>query len=212
MPHRPAALRRAELPNWLIGRAGHRGLRLAGPAAAELTKILGEDASALDQAVEQLASAFAGQVVGPEQVRAQFQGLGEQKVWDLCDRALSGRLPEALVVLRSLLEGREDPLLIVGGIASRLRDLIKVRSLPDRISPAEAAKASGIRFDWQLRRYREQASRYSIDELIGLLGRAARRVRSSWRAWWRPWPGSRRPRWTFRFASDASATAEEVRA
>lgn len=168
---RQVAMRRAELPSWLVGRAQRRGLKLAGPGAAELTRILGEDSAALDQAVDQLASAFAGELVGPEQVRAQFHGLGEQKVWDLCDRALSGRLPEALVILRSLLEGREDPLLIVGGIASRLRDLIKVRSLPDRISAADAAKASGVRFDWQLRRYREQASRYSIEELIGLLER-----------------------------------------
>lgn len=165
---RQVALRRAELPNWLIARAKGRGLKLLGPAAVELTRTLGEDTARLDGAVDQLASAFAGQAVGPEQVRAQFVGLGEQKVWDLCDRALSGRLAEALVVLRSLLEAREDPLLIIGGIASRIRDLLKVRSLPDRMAPAEAAKAAGLRFDWQLRRYREQASRYSIDELISL--------------------------------------------
>jgi DNA polymerase III delta subunit len=73
------------------------------------------------------------------------------------------------VVLRGLLEGRDDALLIVGGIASRLRDLIKVRALPDRMAPAEAAKAAGLRFDWQLRRYREQAGRYSAEELTDLL-------------------------------------------
>ena len=65
-------------------------------------------------------------------------------MWDLCDHALSGRLPQALVVLRSLLEAREDPLLVLGGITSRLRDLIKVRSLREGLSSTEAARAAGL--------------------------------------------------------------------
>jgi DNA polymerase-3 subunit delta len=166
---RQIALRRTDLAKWLVDRARVRSFRLEGPAAAELVRILGDSPALLDQAVEQLGVAFPGQPVGPEQVRAQFQGLGEQKVWDLCDRALTGRTAEALVVLRSLLEAREDSLMILGGIASRLRDLVKVRSLPDRMPPAEAARAAGLRFDWQLRRYREQAARYSAEELTNLM-------------------------------------------
>ena len=57
-------------------------------------------ADVLDQALEQLASAFPEGLVGPDQVRAQFHGLGEQKVWDLCDRALTGRIGEALARLK----------------------------------------------------------------------------------------------------------------
>ena len=93
-------------------------------------------------------------------------------MWDLCDRAFTGRTAEALVALRSMLEAREEPLLILGGIASRIRDLIRVRALPDRMTSADAARAAGLRFDWQLRRYREQAGRYSMDELTWLLERA----------------------------------------
>ena len=165
------AIRRTDLAKWVVDRGKARGARVGGPAAAELLRTLGEDPATLDQAVEQLASAFAGQAIGPEQVRSQFHGFGEQKVWDLCDLAFTGRLPDAMVVLRGLLEGRDDPLMIIGGIAARLRDLIRVRSLPDRISPADAAKAAGVRFDWQVRRYREQASRFAPEELTELLER-----------------------------------------
>jgi DNA polymerase III subunit delta len=165
------ALRRQDLTRWVMDRAKRRGLRLSGPGAAALTSTLGEDPATLDQSVEQLAVAFPGRPVGPDEVRSQFRGAGEQRVWDLCDRAFTGRAGEALAVLRGLLEAREDPLLIVGGIASRLRDLIKVRSLPEGMSSAEAAKAAGLRFDWQLRRYREQAGRYSGEELSDLLER-----------------------------------------
>ena len=168
---RQIVLKRTDLSKWLIDRGRARDMKVSGPGAVELVRVLGEDPATLDQALEQLAGAFARETIGPEQVRAQFQGLGEQRVWDLCDRALSGRLPEALVVLRSLFESRDDPLLIVGGIAARIRDLLRVRTLPDRISASDAAKAAGLRFDWQLRRYREQAARFTPEELAELLER-----------------------------------------
>src|SRR2546428_170706 len=119
----------------------------------------GERAAVLAQAVEQPAPAHAGFRLGPEEGRGQFQGFGERRVWDLCDRALARELPAALVTLRSLLAANEDPLLILGGIASRLRDLIHVGSLPERMPAAEVARAANLRFDWQVRRYREQARR-----------------------------------------------------
>ena len=165
---RQITLKRQDLPRWVLDRARHVGVRMSGPAAGALVATLGEGTAVLDQSVVQLAAAFPGRPIGPEEVRAQFQGLGEQRVWDLCDQALSGREAQALVTLRSLLEGREDPLLMLGGIASRVRDLIKVRSLPERLPAAQAARAAGLRFDWQLRRYREQAARFSPEGLTAL--------------------------------------------
>src|SRR5439155_14988111 len=97
-----------------------------------------------------------------------FVGAGEQRVWDLCDEAFSRRTPEALVTLHGLLDGREDPLMIVGVIASRVRDLLRVRSLPPKLGTADAARAAGLRFDWQLRRYREQAGRFGDGDLEGV--------------------------------------------
>jgi DNA polymerase-3 subunit delta len=165
------SIRRQDLANWILQRSRARGAQVVPAGAGALLATLGEDPATLDQAIEQLAGAFPGGAIGAEQVRAQFEGLGEQRVWDLCDRAFTGRTSEALVVLRSLLARRDDPLLILGGIASRLRDLLKVQSLPDRLSPSEAAEAAGLRFDWQVRRYREQARRYTHDEMAALHAR-----------------------------------------
>ena len=165
---RHVALKRQDLPAWVGERARARGVKMSRPAAAAVVGSIGEDTAALDQAVQQLAAAFSERVVGPDEVRAQFQGLGEQRVWDLCDQALTGRLPEALVTLRALFEAREDPLLILGVIASRVRDLVRVRGLPERMPSAEAARAAGIRFEWQVRRYREQAARFTTQELAAL--------------------------------------------
>jgi DNA polymerase III subunit delta len=165
---RQVGLRKQDLPRWVLDRAKARGVAMSSDGAAALVAAVGEDAGSLDQAVEQLAGAFHGRIVGPEQVQAQFAGLGEQRAWELCDQALAGNLPHALVVLRSLLEAREEPLLLLGVIAARVRDLIRVRSIPERTPPADAARLAGLRFDWQVRRYRQQASRFSSEQLDAL--------------------------------------------
>ena len=89
-------------------------------------------------------------------------------MWDLCDRAFERKLPEAIRALRSMLEAGDADLAILGGLATRLRDLMRVRALPSRMPPAEIAKAAGLRFDWQAKRYREQASSYALEDLVGL--------------------------------------------
>jgi DNA polymerase III subunit delta len=162
------ALRRQDFAKWILERARSRGIRLSAQGAAELLSVLGEEAGALDQAVEQLGSAFSGQTIGPEHVRAQFEGAAEQQIWDLCDRAFSGRQADAMTVLRGLLQAKQDPLFILGGVASRLRDLLRVAALPDTLSSGEAAKRAGLRFDWQLRRYRDQARAVGRDALTEL--------------------------------------------
>ena len=48
-----------------------------------------------------------------------------------------------------------------------------MKALPERGSPAELAKAAGLRFDWQVRRYREQARRFSMGELVAIHARIA---------------------------------------
>ena len=159
---------RKDLEAWLIQRARRDELDLAPPAARALVEIVGAEPGPLAAALRQLGGAFAGQGITPTIVARQFRGLGDQKVWDLCDRAFSKDLPGAIRSLRSIEEGRDDPLMVLGGIASRLRDLMKVRALPDRMPLTELARAAGLRFDWQARRYQQQARNYSMDQLVVL--------------------------------------------
>lgn len=161
-------LTRKDLPGWLLQRARTREIDLAPDGAAALVEILGEDPGALDQALVQLSAAFAGERVTREIVAGQFRGLGEQHVWDLCDKAFGRDLPAAMRSLRTLMAGGDAGLLILGGITSRLRDLMRVRSLPERMPPAEAARQAGLRFDWQVRRYREMARRFTSEELSAI--------------------------------------------
>lgn len=159
---------RKDLPAWVARRAKAKALELAPDASSALVERLGEDPAALDQALDQLGSAFAGSRVTRELVAEQFRGLGDQHVWDLCDRAFARDLPGAMRSLATLLQSGQDALPILGGIASRLRDLVRVRSLPDRMPPGDLARAAGLRFEWQARRYRESARRFSMQELIDI--------------------------------------------
>lgn len=161
-------VQRKELPGWLAQRARAKELNLAPEGAAALVDTLGEDPAALEQALEQLASAFPGERMTAELVGRQFRGLGEQHIWDLCDRAFARDLPGAMRSLRTLMEARGEGLMILGGLAARLRDLIRVRSLPERMPPGELAKRAGLRFEWQARRYRDLAKRYSHEELAAV--------------------------------------------
>jgi DNA polymerase III delta subunit len=152
----------------VLQRARTKELNLAPEGAAALLDTVGPDPGALEQALDQLAAAYPNERVTADVVARQFRGLGEQHVWDLCDKAFARDLPAAMRSLRTLLEDREAGLMILGGITSRLRDLLRVKSLPDRLPPTELAKRAGLRFDWQAKRYREQARRFSIEELVAL--------------------------------------------
>lgn len=157
---------RKDLARWLLGRASGKGVELAPEAAAALVETIGEDPAALEQGLDQLANAFAGRRIDREAVAAQFRGLGDQHTWDLCDRLFARDLPGAMRSLETLLAGGDDPLMVLGAIASRLRDLLRVRALPERIPAAELATRAGLRFEWQARRYRDQAKRFTLEELV----------------------------------------------
>ncbi|HJU57305.1 MAG TPA: DNA polymerase III subunit delta [Actinomycetota bacterium] len=164
-------VQRRDLPSWLQRRAEGKSLDLAPDGATALIERVGQEPGALEQALGQLAAAFPGKRIGSELVARQFRGLGEQQVWDLCDRAFARDLPRAMRSLRTLLESNEAGLLILGSITARLRDLIRVKSLPERLPPAELARQAGLRFDWQARRYRDMAARFSTEELLEMHGR-----------------------------------------
>jgi len=165
---REVKVARKDLPGWVARRAKAKALELAADAASAMVERLGEDPAALDQALDQLGSAFPGSRVTRELVAEQFRGLGDQHVWDLCDRAFARDLPGSMRSLATLLQSGEDALPILGGMASRLRDLVRVRSLPDRMPPGDLARAAGLRFEWQARRYRESARRFSMEELVDI--------------------------------------------
>ena len=170
---REVAVARKDLGRWVVDRGKSKGTRIRSDAAAALVETIGEWPAALDGALDQLASAFPDTQITKELVLSQFRGLGEQRMWDLCDRAFGKDLPGSIRSLGSLLDAREEPLAILGVIAARLRDLMRVKELPDSAGGSDIARAAGLRFEWQGRRYRDQAKRFSMGELLRIHGEVA---------------------------------------
>ncbi|MGH2712113.1 MAG: DNA polymerase III subunit delta [Actinomycetota bacterium] len=156
---------RKELPGWLIARAKKREIPANPKGANALIQTLGEDPQVLDQAIEQLATSHAEQGLTTDTVAEQFRGLGDRRIWDLTDSAFGGHLPAAMRTLTAMLSAGEEPLALLGGMASRLRDLIRVRALPPGTPLGEVARQAGLRFDWQAKRYVEQARRFEEEDL-----------------------------------------------
>lgn len=165
------AVDRRDLPDWVRTRAAARGVPATADGARALVETVGEDPALLDQAIVQLSGAFAEEGLTARTVAAQFRGFGDRKIWDLCDAAFVGDGPQALRHLTAMLAARDQPLAILGGIASRLRDLIKVRAVPPGTPPGRVAKVAGLRFDWQAKRYLQQARRYTEGGLADLHAR-----------------------------------------
>lgn len=153
-----------DAPKWILDRANAKGVQLAPDGARALLDTL-TDFGTIDKALDQLGSAFPGERIAAAEVHAQFRGLGEQKVWDLCDKAFGKDLPGAMRSLRSLMDAKEDGLKLLGALSGRTRELMRVRALPDRLSDQQVAKQAGLRFDWQARNQRAQARRFSMEEL-----------------------------------------------
>jgi DNA polymerase III subunit delta len=166
-------IKRKDLEPWVVRRADGLGLDLSVPAARALVETIGDRPAELVASLQQIAAAFPGQRITPAVVAQQFRGLGDQKVWDLCDRAFSHDLGGAVRAWRSIEEGGDDPLKVLGGISSRLRDLIRVRSLPERLALTDVKERAGLRFEWQARRYQQQARRFSMAQLLRLHERVA---------------------------------------
>lgn len=169
---RRVAVERKDLARWVEGRAKRRGIPVSAAGAQALVQTVGEDPGELDQAVAQIGDAYPEEGLTRETVAAQFRGLGDRRIWELADAAFGRDARAAVRHLVAMLAAGEEPLAILGGLAARLRDLIRVRALAD-LPPRRLAEAAGLRFDWQARRYREQAARFTEEELADLHARMA---------------------------------------
>ena len=167
---RRVAVDRKSLPEWVRERARVRGIPATPQGVQALVQTVGEDPGVLDQAVEQLASSHPQDGVTPRAVGAQFRGLGDRRIWELCDAAFGGDPAGAMRALIGMLDAGDEPLVVLAGIASRMRDLVRVRSLPPKTPLAEVARRAGLRFDWQARRYRDQAKRFAPGALSMIHG------------------------------------------
>jgi len=131
--HRFDSLKARDIPQWLVGKAQEIGGEIEPAAARVLVEAIGTDLLALQTNLEKLM-VFVGEnrPIRRNDVEDCVSRTREEVIWDLTDAVGDGNQIKALRTVRGLLEGGQNPILVVSMITRHLRQLWTVKSLVSR--------------------------------------------------------------------------------
>ena len=130
-------------------------------AARSLLEAVGTDLRELAGACSQLVADTGGRVTD-EAVARYHRGRAEVSGFTVADRAVEGRLAEALEQLRWALATGVAPVLITSALAQGVRSLAKVGGAPRGLRGAGLAKELGMP-PWKIDRVRQQLRGWDAD-------------------------------------------------
>ena len=134
------------------------GRKVSSAAIQALVDSLGSDMRELAGTCSQLAADVeASKTVDEKDVEKFQQGRIETTGYDVADAVLEGKVESALISLRQALATGVDPILIVSALASSIRTMAKVSSLPRNSNSYQAASSLGLP-PWQIDKARRQLS------------------------------------------------------
>ena len=137
------------------------GRKISAGAITALIDALGSDMRELAGACSQLsADVEASKTIDEKDVEKFQQGRVETTGFDVADAVLEGKVEAALVSLRQALSTGVDPVLIVSALASSIRTMAKVSSLPRNSNSYQAASSLGLP-PWQIDKARRQLAGWS---------------------------------------------------
>ena len=160
------------------GEALDRGRKISNDAARALVDAAGSEALEMISALHQLLSDTTG-VIEVSDVNSLFAGRVETTSFAVADAILENSLPHALLTLRQALDSGVDPVVIVNALASSLRTLAKVGSVPRSARAAELAPVLGMA-PWQVDKARRQLSGWNgvgITQAISAIAHADSQVK-----------------------------------
>ena len=131
-------------------------------AAAAISQIFGKDFEEIAAACSQLQLDDAGEIT-PEIVEKYFGGRLETTVFVIADAAIAGQVSEALLRLRYGLAQGLEPVMLIGAIARKINQFVKVRG-----NPNISAQALGV-VDWVLAKIKQEAAGWSEESLTHVI-------------------------------------------
>lgn len=136
-----------------------------------LIDAIGSDLREIASACDQLAADTTG-VVGQEVVARYYRGRAEASGFTVADRAVEGRLADALEMLRWALAVGVSPVLISSGLAQGVRLLGRVSGAPRGLGSAALAAEVGAP-PWKIDRVRQQLRGWAPDGIARALAAVA---------------------------------------
>ncbi|MBO2529284.1 MULTISPECIES: DNA polymerase III subunit delta [Thermobifida] len=140
---------------FIKGEFDRAGRKITADAAQALLDAVGTDLREIAAACTQLIADTEGRV-DAEAVARYHRGKAEASGFTVADRAVEGRLAEALEQLRWSLAVGMAPVLITSALASAVRGLAVVVQSSRGLSESELAKQAKVP-PWKLRTLRQQA-------------------------------------------------------
>ena len=154
------------LRDFALSEAQTRGHTLAPDALQALMDALGEDLSAIDDAVERLSLYVGpGQRIGVDAVEACVTRVRTESIWTLVDAISVKNASLALTAASSLLADREPALKILAMVSRQLRMIAKMRqALGSGLSGEDAAREAGAP-PFKARELERAARRFTLPHL-----------------------------------------------
>jgi DNA polymerase III subunit delta len=159
----PMVKRFGERMDFLRGEFRRAGRKADDGGLRALLDAVGNDLRDLAAACSQLASDTEG-VIGAEVVARYYRGRAEATGFTVADRAVEGKLAEALEQLRWALATGTAPVLISSALAQGVRALGRVGSVP-RSRRAETLAGELGMPPWKIDRARQQLHGWSAEGL-----------------------------------------------
>jgi DNA polymerase III subunit delta len=154
--------RRGDVLSWLREHLRKAGLKASSDAVGTLLEAVGEERMALAKAVEELSLAFgAGARIGPDEVRMQFRGRADMRVFGFVDAVADRQTGPALEALHRLVRQGEAPYSLFWTLSRHFRQLLAVGEQ----GSAQVARSLGMQ-DWRAEKLVRQARRYKADSLV----------------------------------------------
>ena len=150
----PKITRVADRMDFVRGEFRAAGRDIDDGGVRALIDALGSDLREIASASAQLAADTTG-AIGQSEVARYYRGRAEASGFSVADRAVEGRLSEALELLRWALAVGVAPVLISSGLAQGVRLLGRVAAAPKGRGSAELAAEVGAP-PWKIDRVRRQ--------------------------------------------------------
>lgn len=163
----------AEAVKWVDARVRARGCQIDRGAVGGLVDLAGADLSQLAIEVDKLTTHAGGGMIGLAAVQSLVIRAREHEVWDLTDSILARDRKRALRVLRRQLDAGEEPLGLLGLLASTFRKMLLAKELMERRAPMAEVQAAVKLPPWKIGEFNAQVRRASLDEIVRGLTRMA---------------------------------------
>lgn len=161
-----AALSEADAARWVEAHVKQLGGRIDRAAIGAIVDLAGTELTRLSVEVEKLVSHAGSASIDVPSVRALITRSREHQVWDLTDAILARDRARAIRVVVRQLDAGEEPLGLLGMLASTYRKMLVAKELMIRKAPAAEVQAAVKLPPWKMSEFNTQVRHVSVDSIV----------------------------------------------